>query len=38
VLGSLDAARIVLDADPGVPPPWFDCDTDEDLATARGTT
>jgi len=35
VLGSLDAARVALT---GAPPPWFDCDTEDDLTTARGMT
>jgi molybdopterin-guanine dinucleotide biosynthesis protein A len=33
-LGRLDPVRIRIDAEPA---PWFDCDTEADLATARGT-
>jgi molybdopterin-guanine dinucleotide biosynthesis protein A len=36
VLRPLDVVRVHLPTEPGVPPPWFDCDTDDDLATARG--
>ena len=32
VLGRLDYARVSVDA---VPAPWFDCDTEADLTTAR---
>jgi molybdopterin-guanine dinucleotide biosynthesis protein A len=35
VLASLDAVRVTLAARPDVPAPWFDCDTEEDLARAR---
>jgi molybdopterin-guanine dinucleotide biosynthesis protein A len=38
VLGPLDVARVRLAEAPDVLPPWFDCDTDEDMATARGTS
>jgi molybdopterin-guanine dinucleotide biosynthesis protein A len=36
VLAGLDAARVTIRLDPGAPPPWFDCDTEQDLASARG--
>jgi molybdopterin-guanine dinucleotide biosynthesis protein A len=38
VLRGLDAQRITLMGQPGAPEPWFDCDTEDDLATARGIT
>jgi molybdopterin-guanine dinucleotide biosynthesis protein A len=38
VLRSLDGVRVRLPVAAGVPAPWFDCDNDSDLATARGTT
>lgn len=38
VLAGLHPVRVPASADPGQPPPWFDCDTDEDVATARGAT
>ena len=31
----LDAVRVLFE---GTPAPWFDCDTDDDLTTARGLT
>lgn len=34
VLGRLDPAEVSLRLEPGQPPPWLDCDTDEDLAAA----
>jgi molybdopterin-guanine dinucleotide biosynthesis protein A len=37
VLGGLDAVRVMAAETTDGPPPWFDCDTDEDLMTARGT-
>jgi molybdopterin-guanine dinucleotide biosynthesis protein A len=33
-IGRLDPIRVRIDAQPA---PWFDCDTDDDLAKARGT-
>ena len=38
VVQALDVTRVRLPTVAGAPAPWFDCDTDEDLATARGTT
>ena len=38
VLTSLDAVRMRLSTQSGAPAPWFDCDTDDDLARARGMT
>jgi len=35
VLASLDPAAIRLEVPAGDPPPWLDCDTPDDLATAR---
>jgi molybdenum cofactor guanylyltransferase len=35
VLATLNPAMIRLEATAGDPPPWFDCDTPEDLASAR---
>lgn len=35
VVEGLDAVRVLFE---GTPAPWFDCDTDEDLITARGLT
>jgi molybdopterin-guanine dinucleotide biosynthesis protein A len=35
VLATLQPAMIRLDARAGAPPPWLDCDTPADLATAR---
>ncbi|MBV9796223.1 MAG: NTP transferase domain-containing protein [Actinobacteria bacterium] len=32
----LDPAPVVIDLDPGEPPPWLDCDTGADLDRARG--
>jgi molybdopterin-guanine dinucleotide biosynthesis protein A len=37
VLAGLDAVRVPVAGSAGGPPPWFDCDTDEDLMRARGT-
>jgi molybdopterin-guanine dinucleotide biosynthesis protein A len=37
VLAGLDAVRVPETGTAGGPPPWFDCDTDEDLMRARGT-
>jgi molybdopterin-guanine dinucleotide biosynthesis protein A len=34
VLGPLGAAEVAITQEPGQPPPWLDCDTDEDLAAA----
>jgi molybdopterin-guanine dinucleotide biosynthesis protein A len=34
VLGRLEPAAVTITQQPGVPPPWLDCDTDEDLAAA----
>jgi molybdopterin-guanine dinucleotide biosynthesis protein A len=34
VLGRLDPAEVTVAQEPGQPPPWLDCDTDEDLAAA----
>jgi molybdopterin-guanine dinucleotide biosynthesis protein A len=37
----LDPALVVIEPEPGEPPPWLDCDTDADLRQARewpGTT
>jgi len=36
VLGALDAVRVAAPRRPGAPAVWFDCDTEADLATARG--
>jgi molybdopterin-guanine dinucleotide biosynthesis protein A len=38
VVGGLHVTRVSASAAPGRPDPWFDCDTELDLATARGTT
>jgi molybdenum cofactor guanylyltransferase len=35
LLRALDAVRVPADAAPGRPAPWFDCDTADDLDTAR---
>jgi len=35
VLGPLNSGTIQLAASAGAPPPWQDCDTPDDLATAR---
>lgn len=35
VLAKLHVARVRLTAQPAGPPPWFDCDTEDDLTTAR---
>jgi molybdopterin-guanine dinucleotide biosynthesis protein A len=35
VLGPMNSATIRLAPTAGAPPPWLDCDTPEDLATAR---
>jgi molybdopterin-guanine dinucleotide biosynthesis protein A len=35
VLAAADGPVRRLAADPGGPPAWFDCDTEQDLATAR---
>jgi molybdopterin-guanine dinucleotide biosynthesis protein A len=35
VLGPLDPAEVTITTQPGQPPPWLDCDTDEDLAAAK---
>jgi len=35
VLATLSPATIRLEASAGAPPPWLDCDTSDDLATAR---
>jgi molybdopterin-guanine dinucleotide biosynthesis protein A len=37
VLGLLEAARVSVAAEPGRLPAWFDCDTENDLTTARGS-
>lgn len=37
MLGRLDPARVSLPMDERGRAPWFDCDTDDDLATARGS-
>jgi molybdopterin-guanine dinucleotide biosynthesis protein A len=34
VLGGLSPAEVSGTQEPGQPPPWLDCDTDEDLAAA----
>jgi molybdopterin-guanine dinucleotide biosynthesis protein A len=34
VLGPLDPAEVTIAQEPDQPPPWLDCDTDEDLAAA----
>lgn len=34
VLGRLAPAEVRITQEPGQPPPWLDCDTDEDLAAA----
>jgi molybdopterin-guanine dinucleotide biosynthesis protein A len=36
VLLDLDPVRVALEKERDLPPPWFDCDTDDDVATARG--
>ncbi|MFN2523313.1 MAG: molybdenum cofactor guanylyltransferase [Mycobacteriales bacterium] len=36
VLAALDAARVFVPTAPGTLPTWFDCDTADDLTTARG--
>ena len=36
VLLGLDPVRVRVEQRSGVAPPWFDCDTDDDLAAARG--
>jgi molybdopterin-guanine dinucleotide biosynthesis protein A len=36
VLLGLNPVRVVIEPASDLPPPWFDCDTDEDMATARG--
>jgi molybdopterin-guanine dinucleotide biosynthesis protein A len=38
VLLALNPVRVALEEASHVPPAWFDCDTDEDVATARGMT
>jgi molybdopterin-guanine dinucleotide biosynthesis protein A len=38
VLLGLNPARVGIEQLAELPPPWFDCDTEEDLATARGMT
>lgn len=35
ILGRVSAVRVVAEATPGSPVPWFDCDTPADLAAAR---
>ena len=35
VVEGLDAVRVLFE---GTPAPWFDCDTEDDLTTARGLT
>jgi molybdopterin-guanine dinucleotide biosynthesis protein A len=37
VLAPLAPARVPLPPPVGTPPAWFDCDTGDDLATARGS-
>jgi molybdopterin-guanine dinucleotide biosynthesis protein A len=37
VLDQLSAARVSVPAAPGTLPAWFDCDTEDDLTTARGS-
>ena len=34
VLGQLGPEEVAIAQEPGQPPPWLDCDTDEDLAAA----
>jgi molybdopterin-guanine dinucleotide biosynthesis protein A len=34
VLGRLDPAEVMITQETGQPPPWLDCDTDEDVAAA----
>ena len=34
LLGRLAPAEVTITLQPGEPPPWLDCDTDEDLAAA----
>jgi len=36
LLGPLGPVLVRLAPEPGVPPPWLDCDTPEDLDRARG--
>lgn len=31
----LDVARVTVDVAPGVAPPWWDCDSEDDLRTAK---
>jgi molybdenum cofactor guanylyltransferase len=38
LLGPLDPVMVRLAPPPGEPPPWLDCDTPEDLRTARAWT
>jgi molybdopterin-guanine dinucleotide biosynthesis protein A len=38
VLARLDPAEVTITLEPGQPPPWLDCDTDEDLAAAMAFT
>jgi molybdopterin-guanine dinucleotide biosynthesis protein A len=35
LLAPLRPARVVIEAGPGAPPPWLDCDTEADLRGAR---
>jgi hypothetical protein len=36
VLLGLNPIRVGIEQLAELPPPWFDCDTEDDLATARG--
>jgi molybdopterin-guanine dinucleotide biosynthesis protein A len=38
VLLDLNPVRVAIEQASDLAPPWFDCDTDDDLATARGMT
>ncbi|MBK5307859.1 MAG: NTP transferase domain-containing protein [Frankiaceae bacterium] len=38
LMTGLNPVRLGLQRLADVPPPWFDCDTEDDLATARGLT